>query len=90
VAARAITHRGRGMTWGILVVRRQGLEPRTVASRELSGRSPHLHRPTGRGSLAGGSFTAVVPCCPGVAHRLRANGGPLRGAHDQRCLGTVG
>ena len=62
---------------------------RTVALRELSGRSPDVRRPAGMWCLAGGSFTAVVPCCPRVADRLRAKRGPLPGAHDQRRLDAV-
>jgi hypothetical protein len=51
----------------------------TVALRELSGQLPDVRRPLRRGCLAGGSFTAVVPYYPGVAHRLRANRGPRPG-----------
>jgi hypothetical protein len=51
----------------------------TVALRGLSRRSPDVQRPAGRGCLAGRSFTAVVPCYPGVAHRRRAKRGPLEG-----------
>jgi hypothetical protein len=59
-------------------VRRQGLEPRTVALRELSGRSPDVRRPAGRGCLAGRSFTTVVPYGPGGSLRPRANRGPCK------------
>jgi hypothetical protein len=52
-------HRARGDLMG---VRRQGLEPRTVALRELSGRSPDVRRPAGERCLAGHSLTAVVRC----------------------------
>jgi hypothetical protein len=68
---------------------RRNLHPRTVALRELSGRLPDVRASLGKRCLAGRSLTAVVPCCPGVAHRLRANRGPLRDADDQRRLDTV-
>jgi hypothetical protein len=45
---------------------------------ELSGWWSDV-RPAGRGCLAGHSLTAVVPCCPGVAHPLRPTPGPVPG-----------
>jgi hypothetical protein len=53
-----------------------GLDTRTVALRELSEPSPDMRSSVEKRCPAGHSLTAVVSCCPGVAHRPRAIRGP--------------
>ena len=61
-ARTSTTHRGRGMTWGMLVVRRQGLEPRTVALRAPNGWSQDLQRTVGNSHLPGSLLAGTIRC----------------------------
>jgi len=59
-------------------VRRQGLEPRTVALRERDGRSPDLRRLVGDRLRPGGLLPVAIRCCSAVAGPLCPQCAPTR------------